>query len=75
MNDGDSKTTDTPPVIAYAARAARIESAMLRLTQHVPSTKGYGPKDRAEFLHAELEGRRALAKEALRFHDGERAYE
>jgi hypothetical protein len=36
------------------------------LTAPIPSTKGLGPKDRADRLHAELERRIALAKDAQR---------
>lgn len=53
------------PIAVAANRAARIEAAMHRMTLPVPGTKGMGPKDRADRLHAELERRIADAKAAL----------
>jgi hypothetical protein len=54
-------------VLLHETRADRIERAMNALTHPVPSTKGLGPKDRADRLHAELERRIALAKESLQY--------
>lgn len=65
----DSKTA--APAIARVAvalfedRHERIERLMHILTWSVPSTKGLGPQDRADFLHAEMERRIAIAKRAL----------
>lgn len=59
----DTRTT----IIARETRAERIERALDRMTAHIPGTKGLGPKDRAERLHAEMERRIADAKHALRY--------
>lgn len=55
------------PLQAAAVRAERIERALTALTEPPPSTKGLGPKDRADRLHAEMLRRIAAAKEALRW--------
>ena len=68
-----AKTTHV--IVEYAARAERIEIAMHKLAAGVPGTKGLGPKDRAELLHAELERRVAIARDALTFQPGDRRYE
>lgn len=60
----------TDPVIMRPSREQLLEQALLRLTGHIPSTKGMDPKTRAQRLHAELERRIALAKDALRI-DGQ----
>lgn len=70
-----SNPETTEGIIAFAARAERIEAAMHKLTLPIPSTKGMGPVDRAQRLHAELERRIAIAREALRHVAGELAYE
>jgi Protein of unknown function (DUF2384) len=61
-----SDRTETT-VLLMETRAERIERAMNALTFSVPNTKGMGPKDRALRLHAELERRIALAKDALKY--------
>lgn len=75
MNAKPETTGDADGIIAYAKRAERIEHAMRKLTAPVPSTKGMGPADRAQRLHAEMERRIAIAQEALRHIAGELAYE
>jgi hypothetical protein len=40
--------------------------ALHKLNVPVPGTKGLGPKDRAQRLHAEFERRIAIASEALK---------
>jgi len=54
----------------WATRAERIEEAMHRMVAPIPSTKGMGPKERAQFLHAELERRIAIARDVLRYPTG-----
>ena len=53
------------PVQLLAERADAMTLALRRLAAPIPSTKGMGPKDRADRLHAELERRIADAKQAL----------
>jgi hypothetical protein len=43
----------------------RLVAALLQLNERMPSTKGMGPKDRANRLHSELERRIAIARDAL----------
>ena len=43
---------------------ARAYAALHRLLAAVPGTKGLGPKDHADRLHAELERRITIAKAA-----------
>ncbi len=45
----------------------RMTSALYKLAEPVPGTKGMGPKDRANRLHAEMERRIAIAREVLPF--------
>lgn len=52
-------------IILSETREERIERIMWVLAHGVPGTKGLGPRDRANRLHAELERRIALAKSAL----------
>jgi hypothetical protein len=54
------------PTIWQPTRQERMEQALQALTQPIPGTKGLGPKDRAERLHAELERRIQIAKDAIR---------
>lgn len=61
-----TEATETT-VLLLETRTERIERVMNWLTFPVPSTKGMGLKDRANRLHAELERRIALAKEALEY--------
>lgn len=53
-------------VVSREDRAERMERALRDLALPVPGTKGLGPSDRAQRLHAEMERRRAVATEALR---------
>lgn len=55
----------TKLVIVSATPEERMRVALYGVATPIPSTKGMGPKDRANRLHAELERRIALAKEAL----------
>ena len=57
----------TDPVIARETRAERIERAMHAMTAGPPSTKGMGPRDRAECLYSDILRRAGLATEALRY--------
>ena len=52
--------------ISRLSRAERMELALAQLAAPPPGTKGMGPKDRADRLHAEMVRRGALAREALR---------
>ena len=48
------------------SREQLLQRALARLAAPIPPTKGMDPKSRAQRLHAELERRIAIAKEAAR---------
>lgn len=59
--------TDRPAtIIVLQTREDRLQSALYVLARAVPSTKGMAPRDRAQRLHAELERRIKVAKEAVK---------
>lgn len=53
------------PTIWRASREERLEIALKQIAHPIPSTKGMGPKDRAQRLHVELERRIAIARNAI----------
>lgn len=59
-------TDRSATIIVLQTREERLQSALYVLARAVPSTKGMAPKDRAQRLHAELERRIRIAKEAVK---------
>jgi hypothetical protein len=53
------------PIAQLAIREERMTAALQHLCAPIPSTRGMGPKDRAQRLHAELERRIGIATKAL----------
>jgi hypothetical protein len=43
----------------------QLQAALHKLSAPIPSTKGMGPKERAQRLHSEIEHRIAIARAAL----------
>jgi hypothetical protein len=53
------------PIVQLAIREERLTTSLQHLCAPAPSTKGMGPKDRAQRLHAELERRIGIATKAI----------
>jgi len=54
-----------PTVILTPTREERLVSALHAVSAPIPGTKGFNPRERAQRLHAELERRIRIARDAL----------